>query len=145
MAKPQPWKNFPVFVEEQVRWRDLDAYNHVTNSVYFNFFEEARIALFNKVAIFRRADKNNPEFGTTLVKTEAEYKSQAFLGDRLMIAAAFTAVRRIFLDTEYSIFNKKTGILVAKGMASNVLINRESFKPLRVPTEIAAEIGKFTR
>lgn len=34
-----------------VRWGDLDALNHVNNTVYFRFFEEARVQLFSKAGI----------------------------------------------------------------------------------------------
>nr|CAA6828933.1 MAG: Thioesterase [uncultured Thiotrichaceae bacterium] len=33
-----------------VRWGDMDAYNHVNNTVYFRFFEEARVQLIEAVA-----------------------------------------------------------------------------------------------
>lgn len=32
-----------------VRWRDLDAYNHVNNSVFLTFLEEARIQWFDSL------------------------------------------------------------------------------------------------
>ena len=34
-----------------VRWGDLDALNHVNNTVYFRFFEEARVQLFSQAGI----------------------------------------------------------------------------------------------
>jgi acyl-CoA thioester hydrolase len=33
-----------------VRWGDMDAYNHVNNTVYFRFFEEARVQMIEKIA-----------------------------------------------------------------------------------------------
>lgn len=34
-----------------VRWGDLDAQNHVNNTVYFRYFEEARIQLFRQAGL----------------------------------------------------------------------------------------------
>lgn len=34
-----------------VRWGDLDAQNHVNNTVYFRYFEEARILLFRQAGL----------------------------------------------------------------------------------------------
>ena len=45
-----PWDDYSVLVETVVRWRDLDAYNHINNSVYLNYFEEGRIAYLYKIA-----------------------------------------------------------------------------------------------
>ena len=40
-----------------VRWRDLDAYNHVNNSLFLSFLEEARIQWFESFpAPWRCAD-----------------------------------------------------------------------------------------
>src|SRR3546814_13008764 len=34
-----------------IRWGDLDALNHVNNTLYFRYFEEARIQLFTQAGI----------------------------------------------------------------------------------------------
>ncbi len=34
-----------------VRWGDLDAQNHVNNTLYFRFLEEARVQLFNAAGL----------------------------------------------------------------------------------------------
>src|SRR5690606_33547126 len=40
-----------------VRWGDLDALNHVNNTVYFRFFEEARVQLFSQAGILLASGK----------------------------------------------------------------------------------------
>lgn len=42
-----------------VRWGDMDAYNHVNNTVYFRFFEEARVQLIEKIAGGRIAGRDD--------------------------------------------------------------------------------------
>lgn len=37
--------------EMPIRWGDLDAQNHVNNVVYFRYFEEARIQMFNAAGL----------------------------------------------------------------------------------------------
>ncbi len=44
-------KGFPVVVEITVAWGEMDALKHVNNVVYFRYFENARIAYFEKVEI----------------------------------------------------------------------------------------------
>ena len=48
-------EHFPVVVEFPVRWGEIDALGHVNNTVYFQWFESARIAFFGRT-----------EFPTTL-------------------------------------------------------------------------------
>jgi len=129
--------NFFVTTELTVRWRDLDAYNHVNNSVYLNFFEEARIAYFYKIGKITNTQIQfgdaNAALATTLVKTSVDFKAQAHLADPLIIGIRYLAIRKIFMDAEYAVFNKDTGKLLAIGTSSQVAIDRHTFKPIRVP------------
>ena len=142
----KPWLEFDFYVTLQVRWRDLDGYNHATNSVYLNYFEEARIGLFHKIKGFRDSFEEKgkyPYLGSTLVRTSIEFKNQAFLGQTLICAIRIDRVQKCFLDTIYSIYDKKNATLIAKGTASNVIINKKTFRPVTIPDEIMTEIQKL--
>ncbi len=41
--------SYPVVVEWDVAWGDMDAYGHVNNVVYFRYFEQARIAYLERI------------------------------------------------------------------------------------------------
>ncbi len=43
----------PVIVEIPVAWGDMDAMQHVNNTVYLRYFETARIAYFERVDLMR--------------------------------------------------------------------------------------------
>jgi acyl-CoA thioester hydrolase len=43
--------DFPVRVEIPVAWGDMDAMGHVNNTVYFRYFETARIACFDELGL----------------------------------------------------------------------------------------------
>jgi acyl-CoA thioester hydrolase len=43
--------DFPVTVEIPVAWGDMDAMGHVNNTVYFRYFETARIACFGELGL----------------------------------------------------------------------------------------------
>ena len=42
-------QKYPVVLTQDLVWSDMDAFKHVNNAVYFRFFENARIAYFEKV------------------------------------------------------------------------------------------------
>ena len=135
---PCPWDDFTVLVEAVVRWRDLDSYNHINNSVYLNYFEEGRIAYLYKIAEMaglKPGIANRFEgFSSTLTKTEIEYKGQGFLHETLIIATRYTAVRKIFMEAEYAIFVKADQRLLARGKSVQVAVGGEgaAFRPVRV-------------
>ncbi|MCW2817372.1 MAG: acyl-CoA thioesterase [Marmoricola sp.] len=45
--------DFPVRVEIPVAWGDMDALGHVNNTVYFRYFETARISCFAELGLGR--------------------------------------------------------------------------------------------
>ncbi|MCB1147513.1 MAG: acyl-CoA thioesterase [Leptospiraceae bacterium] len=139
----KPWEAFPVFTEVIVRWRDLDPYQHVNNSVYLNYFEEARVIYFSKLSNYKNFSRKDGTLTTTLVRASLEYRSQAFLSQKLVSAVRIAAIRRSFIDTEYSIFDKKNGTIIATGTATQIVVDREKFKPRRPPIEFIQEIEKF--
>ena len=51
----------------ELRWGDMDAYGHLNNTVYFRFFEEARVRLLSKGGF----DLNNE--GPVLLKCSATF------------------------------------------------------------------------
>ena len=42
-----PLVNFPVVITWPVQWGDQDSFSHVSNTVYFRWFESGRIATDN--------------------------------------------------------------------------------------------------
>lgn len=133
-----PWQNYSVVVETVARWRDLDSYNHINNSVYLNYFEEGRIAYLYKIAELAglKPDMSNKfeGFSSTLTKTEIEYKGQGFLHETIVIAIRYTAVRKIFMEAEYGVWVKDDHRLLARGKSVQVAIggSGKDFKPARV-------------
>ncbi|HMY12213.1 MAG: acyl-CoA thioesterase [Leptospiraceae bacterium] len=134
--RAQPWDKYSVTVETVVRWRDLDAYNHVNNSVYLNYFEEGRMAYYYRIAELAGVSPENKEifdgFATVLAKTDVEFKGQGRLHETLVIGIRYTAIRKIFLDAEYGIFNKSDGQLLARGHSTQVSVEKEAMRPMRV-------------
>lgn len=134
----KPWDDYMVTVETVVRWRDLDSYNHINNSVYLNYFEEGRIAYLYKIAelagIQPGAANRFDGFASTLTKTEIDFKGQGFLHETIVIGVRYTAVRKIFMEAEYAIFVKADQRLLARGKSVQVAIagGGKDFKPVRV-------------
>jgi len=61
-----------VFIKEiPVFWRDMDAFRHVNNVVYFRWFKIARIAYFEKLGAFKPLPDTT--IGPILVETSARY------------------------------------------------------------------------
>ena len=40
--------DYPFHHKTKTRWKDLDAFQHINNAVFLSYFEDARIALFDR-------------------------------------------------------------------------------------------------
>jgi acyl-CoA thioester hydrolase len=67
----------------EIRWRDVDAYGHVNNAVYFTYLEEARDAWVEKV--LGSVSENTWDF--VLARVAIDYEAELTLDDGAVIAA----------------------------------------------------------
>lgn len=65
-ALPKPLFRMPL----QLRWSDLDAFNHVNNARYLTFLEEARIRWFDSIGEAWVTD----EFAPVVVSVQLNYR-----------------------------------------------------------------------
>lgn len=116
----------------QVRFRDLDAYNHVNNAVYLTYFEEARIAFITSIgmrSLFSR------ERSTVIAHAEIDYRAPAQLGDRLDIEVSTGEIRNTSYELCYRITRQSDGALIATGKTVQVCFNFVLNAPTRLPEE----------
>ncbi|BCX03723.1 MAG: thioesterase [Candidatus Roseilinea sp.] len=114
----------------QVRFRDLDAYNHVNNAVYLTYFEEARIAFITAIgmrSLFSR------ERSTVIAHAEIDYRAPAQLGDQLDIEVSTGEIRNTSYELCYRITRRSDGALIATGKTVQVCFNFALNAPTRLP------------
>lgn len=89
-----------------VRFADLDAYNHVNNATYFTYLETARVKLFSdKFASFM-------ESGLLffVVRAECDYKKPINLNDTVFVSMRASRFGNSSFDMDYSIHDGKDGV-----------------------------------
>lgn len=101
----------------QVRYRDLDTYNHVNNAVYFTYFESARVEALHQ--FFR----DDPNFGIVIVHASATYLKPAFLRELLTIRLWVSKIGNTSFTLNYEVLKKKTSEVIATGKTIQVVIN----------------------
>jgi acyl-CoA thioester hydrolase len=62
----------------KIRWRDVDAYQHVNNAVYLTYLEECRDAWVHLVM--------GPSFDFVIVRIAIDYRDELSLDDREIVA-----------------------------------------------------------
>lgn len=124
-------------VEVRVRFRDLDAMNHVNNAVYMTYFEIARLAFWAEIAGEHEARSR----GLILAEQSCTYRSPARHNELLDVWLKPTAMRRSSFVYRYKITVRASGRLIATGRSVQVAYDyaAERAVPLRDDYRAALE------
>ncbi|QYR52449.1 acyl-CoA thioesterase [Lysobacter soyae] len=111
-----------------IRWRDLDAFNHVNNSNYLTFLEEARIRWFATLGEDWLTDEFAPVIASVLVNYKYPIEYPAKVNVELFTAALGTSSVTI----GHRIVGED-GRLYCDGQVVAVWISRKNGKPITLP------------
>jgi acyl-CoA thioester hydrolase len=67
--------------EIEIRWRDLDAFNHVNHVVFLTYLEEVRDEWLGRVL-----DDQGLVWGYVIARVEIDYRRELTLGDDAVVA-----------------------------------------------------------
>ena len=126
-------------VEVRVRFRDLDAMNHVNNAVYLTYFEIARLA-------FWEALTDVPELrdlDQIVAEATCTYRSPALRDERLDVWIKPVELRRSSFILAYRIDERTGGRLIATGRTVQVLYDYAAGRSVTIPPALRARFAAF--
>jgi acyl-CoA thioester hydrolase len=132
---------FPVVVEQDVAWGDMDAYQHVNNVVYFRYFENARIPWLERIGWMKLRDQSG--LGPIIASTSARYRRPVSYPDRILIGVRASDVQTDRLTIEYRIVSVKLNALAADGQAVVVSYDYNAAKKCPIPESVRAAIQEL--
>jgi acyl-CoA thioester hydrolase len=112
-------QDYPVVVKQDVRWGDMDAFQHVNNTVYFRYFESARIAFFEKVG-FVRTEGGDTDIGPILAETSCRFRRPLTYPDTLHIGVQVTEMANDRMTMKYVVWSTKLNCVAAEGAGTIV-------------------------
>ena len=116
-----------------VSQEDIDDLNHVNNVRYVQWVQDIA-----KAHWLTYASKDVLEtYSWFLVNHFIEYKSQALLGDKLLLKTYVPKVEGVSTTRHVEILNAKTNQLIVKSKAKWCLIDSETQRPTRITAELA--------
>ncbi|WP_296313169.1 acyl-CoA thioesterase [Winogradskyella sp. UBA3174] len=113
--------------------KDLDDLNHVNNVRYVQWVQD--IAKEHWLTYVSKEILNT--YSWFLVNHFIEYKSQALLGDKLLIKTFVPKVEGVSTIRHVEITNAKTEQLIVSSKAKWCLIDSQTQRPSRITNEIA--------
>lgn len=118
--------------ELTVRASDLNYGAHVGNDSVLTIMQEARIVLYRTLG-FKDEISFEGSIGQIIADAAIQYKSEAFLGDHLIIKIAVDEFTRFGFDMYYLLENAETGKEVARGKTGIVCFDYKKRKIAAIP------------
>lgn len=117
-----------------VQWGDQDAFGHVSNVIYFRWFESARIDLLDA---FRSAvTMSGSGLGPILASITCDYRRQLHFPDTVSVGSRITRVGRSSADIGHSMFSHQQGQVVAEGSSVIVIYDYTAKRVTRIPDDL---------
>ena len=131
---------FPVVVELDVAWGDMDAFGHVNNTVYFRFMEQARIEWLYAQA---KAVGHTGNDGPVIVNASCNFLLPLVYPGEVEVRMYLGEPGRSSIGSFYEIL--VAGTRYADGAAKIVWIDRASGRSVPLPEPIVAPLRAVSR
>jgi acyl-CoA thioester hydrolase len=141
MTEPSPMdtppgellRGFPVVVEIPVQWGEMDSFRHVNNTVFFRYFESARIAYLVRIGFRQESDHGG--VGPILASTHARFRRPLTYPDTVRVGARTTEVGDDRFTMEYRLVSTAQGATAAEG--GGVLVSYDYGSGRKAPLPVA--------
>jgi acyl-CoA thioester hydrolase len=110
----------------RVRWRDLDAMQHVNNAVYFTYLEQARVHYLQELGLVPDVPSG---IGFILAEARCQFKSPLELGERVVVHIRVSELGRSSFVFDYRM-EGEDGRLVAEASTTQVRFDYEAARPI---------------
>jgi acyl-CoA thioester hydrolase len=121
-----------------VRWCDMDAFGHVNNSVFFSYFESARIEWWKKIV---PKDLSFQDTGPVLINASCTFLKPVFYPETLVIQVLVGPQGRSSYECVYKIYSKNDDtVLYAEGATKVVWVDRKTGRSIPLPDYIGKHL-----
>lgn len=132
---------FPIVIEQDLAWGEMDAYQHVNNVAYFRYFENARIPWLERIGWMQLREESG--LGPIIASTSARYRRPLSYPDRIAIGVRAGAIQADRLTIEYRIVSGKLNALAADGEAVVVSYDYRNARKCPIPESVRLAIAEL--
>jgi acyl-CoA thioester hydrolase len=127
---------FKVHIDIEIRFRDLDAFGHVNNAVYFTYLEMGRVAYMRALSEAGGVERDELDFPFILGRASCRFLATSGLGQTLRVAIRASSVGTKSFEFEYEVSNRDTGKLVATAKTTQVFFDYEAKETRQIPASV---------
>lgn len=134
-------KEYPVVLSQDIIWGDMDAFGHINNTVYFRYFEDARIAYFDQIGVHEQMKQIG--VGPILATTQCNFRLPLDYPDHIHIATRSSILSAKKFSMEFVVFSERHDVITAEGDGLIVYYDYTNGKSCEIPSEIVTAIKKL--
>lgn len=134
-------EGFPIIITLPVQWGDQDAFGHVNNTVYFRWFESARIAYGLRIGLDRVKAAEN--IGPILASISCHYRRQVTFPDTVHVGARVTRIGRSSLAMEHKLLSEVGRAVAAEATSTLVIFDYNANQSHRVPDSLRQDVANL--
>ena len=132
-----------MLIRVPVFWGDLDAYGHVNNTVFFRWFEEARMAYLARCGLIESYDRDR--IGVILHSTSCRFRAPVFHPDTIEVAVRVGEVGQDRFTMEYTARSITRGEVVGEGSAIVVCFDYAKQQKATLPVSVRGKIHEIEK
>lgn len=121
-----------------VAWGDMDAFQHVNNTMYFKYFESGRLDCFTHMGVTAYMEAHRQ--GPILAHTQCRFKIPLAWPDTVSVGTRVTDPGEDRFTQEYLLFSHHHQAIAAEGTGRIVWFDYEHQRKARLPDTIRAWI-----
>ncbi len=134
---------FPVVISLPVQWGELDAYGHVNNTVFFRYFESARVEYLERCGLVESYKRDR--VGAILHSTACRFRRALFHPDTVLVGARVTQMDEDRFTMAYRVVSQRRREVVADGTGVVVIFDYRRRTKTRLPDAVRAAIEALER
>ena len=133
--------SFPYSLRQEVIWRDMDAFQHVNNAVYFRYFEDVRMAFLTEVGAIEYSKTH--QIGPILASTRCDFRAPLLYPDGIRIGARVEEIKPRRLTMKYAVYSESQDVIAAEGEGLLVYYDYTAAKSCEIPDAIRLQLQQL--
>ena len=132
---------FPAVVSIPVQWGEMDAYGHVNNTVFFRYFETARIAFLELCGFIEAYEEL--KVGAILHSTSCRFRLPLFFPDTIEVGGRAKEIGEDRFVMEYRVVSLDQNGIAAEGTGTIVSFDYGRRVKVSIPTDVMEKLEKL--
>lgn len=132
---------FPVVVRLPVQWGEMDAYGHVNNTVFFRYFESARVEYLLRCGFVDSYEEDR--VGAILHSTSCRFRRPLTYPDSVLAGARATEVEEDRFTMEYRLVSLSREEVAGEGTGVVVSYDYWEARKAPIPRQVRKRIDEM--